>query len=153
MGFSTTGRPSVPPQRVVQEGQERRPLPPLCLDRSGCRSPEPVPRQRPGKPGTAQCHGCSASSPLPRPAFLSPPFLRLTLCTPSFPCYPICFSSVSPLSLNSPLSLLLLLLFLNPSPLCSSLLPSFLPLYGPGAVFQLFCLRLSPGLSLSGSVP
>lgn len=38
-----------PPQQVAWEGQERRPLPPLCPDRSGRCAPELVPRQRPGK--------------------------------------------------------------------------------------------------------
>lgn len=114
IGFDIPGGLVYPPQQVAREGQERRPLPPLCPEaRSRSRSKGPA----------AQCHGCSAS-PRPAPsACLSPPFLRLALCMPSFPCSPLALPPASPLFCNPPLPLpcILILRFLLSCP------PSFLP--------------------------
>lgn len=102
----------------------------------------------PGQPaGCTQCHGCSASRPAPCPSCLPvAAFLRLSACLP-FPALPL-FSSCLPSFLSFfPLSFILIRFLL-------SFPPSFLPssLWGPGAVLQSCCRRLSRAQSLSGSV-
>lgn len=96
--------------------------------------PEPVPRQRPGQPA-----GCTMprllarpARALPRPAFLSLPFLRLALYTPSFPCSP-------PLFILPPLFSVILPSFFYPNPF-SFFLPSFLPPF--------LSMGLAPGFNL-----
>lgn len=146
---STSQGPSVPTGAGRGEGQERRPLPPLCPDRSGrCAwslSPAKA-RQASG------LHNAMAAPPAPStPSCL--PITALPLSRSlhaSFPCSPVSFHLASPLFLNSPLSPF------YPNPPFSSFLPFFLPSsqWAWRPVFQLFCLRLSLQLSLSsGSVP
>lgn len=145
-GSTPPGGLVYPPQQVAWEGQERRPLPPLCPDRSGRRARSRSRGKGSASKRTAQCHGCSQLAPCPvLPAYRRPSSLSLSARLP-LPALPSLFI-LPPLSFNSPLSSSFYL-----SPPFSSLFPSFLPLHGPGAVFQLLCLRLSLSQALSPDV-
>lgn len=143
-GSTSPGGLVYPPQQVAREGPERRPLSPLCPDRSGRRALSRVPRQRPGKQADCTMPRLLPARALPRPACLSPPFLPHTPRMPSSPCSPISFHLVPPLSFNSPLSF-----SFYPSPPFSSL--SLLP-SSPWA-WRRVSVVMSQAQSLSGSVP
>lgn len=105
-----------PPQQVAREGQERRPLPPLCPDRSGRRAQSQSRGKGPASQRVAQCHGCSVS---PRPA-------------PS--CLPV---AALPPTLSACLPFLAL-------PSLSSCLPSFLSFFPLSFILTRFLLSFPP---------
>lgn len=111
-----------PPQQVTREGQERRPLPPLCPDRSGRGARSRSRGKGPASKRTAQCHGCSQLAPclsrLPIAALPPSSSLHAFLSQHSH-----LFSSCPPLSFNSPLSFSF---YLSPPFSSLSFLPSFL---------------------------
>lgn len=132
-----------PPQQVTREGPERRPLPPLCPDRSGRRARSWSRGKGPASQRTAQCHGCSQLAPWPvLPASRRPSSLTLSACLP-LPALPSLFISGPPFPLMLPSPF-----YLNPP--FSSLFPSFLP---PPWAWRRMSVVVSQAQSLSGSVP
>lgn len=132
-----------PPELVPQEGQEKRPLPPLCPDRSGCCARSRSHCKGPASKRTAQCHGCSISS-RPAPSCLPACLLITALLWASY-----LYAFLSLLSFQ-----LTFLPFFSPTSFLFILILCFLLSFlGPGALFQLVCFRLSGSQSLSGSVP
>lgn len=154
MGFYILQRPSVPTPAGRPGGAGEEASSSFVSGQKWPPRPEPVPRQRPGKPADCTMPRLLPARALPRPACLSPPFLPLALCTPSSPCSPFSFHLAPPLSFNSPLSfffffisILRFLLSFPPSFLSLGLAPCF-SCYVSGSV----SLRLCPLMS-SRSLP